>query len=142
MESEKAKSPLPPIVKVAPEVPIIEVDEDDSLHEIWITEWTEFNLPQYGLNWRIVLFSIVRADGILEWALTKEYEDRTKEVISHMRGDRFLWENTILPGVKEMMHALSPQEPEPQELTLTKTSWDDRPVSERELGIRMKKAST
>ena len=142
MGSEKENSQLPPITRVSPEIPIIEVDEDDSLHEFWTTEWTEFNLPQYGANWRIILLSVVRSDGILEWALLREYEDHSKEVISHMCGDRFVWEKTILPGVREMMHALSPQKPTPQQLTLTKSSWDERPISERDLGIRMKKAST
>ena len=139
MKSEKDNSPLPPVVRVPPQVPIIEVDEDDSLHEFWTTEWTEFTEPQYGLNWRIILLSVIRSDGILEWALVREFEDHSKEVNSHMSGDRFVWDQTILPAVKEMVRALSPREPVEQELTLTKSSWDERPVSERDLGIRMKK---
>ena len=90
MESEKDNKNQP-IVKVAPETPVIEIDDDDSPHEIWKTEWTEFDLPKYGMNWRIVLISVLLSDGILEWALIKEYEDHSKEVITHMKGDRYAW---------------------------------------------------
>jgi hypothetical protein len=86
------------VVKVAPEVPIIEIDDDDELHEIWTTEWTEFKVPQYGDNWRLVLISAILSDGILEWAIFRQYETGIKEVITHMRGDRGPLDHQSLPG--------------------------------------------
>lgn len=122
------------LLVVAPGIPIIEIDEDDSLHELWVTEWTEFDLPQYGPNWRFVLMSVVFSDGILEFALVKEYENQQKEIIVHMRGDRFQWDSSIVPNAIEMVGSLTPKEMDTP-FELRRASWD--PVaSEYDCGIR------
>lgn len=123
----------PSLIQVPPGIPIIELDEDDSLHELWATEWTEFNLPQHGLNWRLVAMSVILSGGILEFAVALEYENQEKIVLVHMRGDRFEWENSVIPRAKEMAVALTPDGMAP--LDLRQSSWDPT-VSEYDCGIR------
>lgn len=123
----------PKSVRVSPGIPIIELDEDDSLHELWATDWTEFDLPQQGLNWRLIAASAILSGGILEFVIALGYESQEKVVLVHMRGDRFEWENSVLPRAREMATALTPQEIEP--LELRRSSWDPT-VSEYDCGIR------
>ena len=123
----------PQTVQVPPGTPIIELDEDDTLHELWVTDWTEFDLPQQGLNWRLAAMSALLADGLLEFAIAMEYENQEKVVLAHMRGDRYEWEHSIIPRAQQMAIALTPASMEP--LELRKASWDPT-VSEYDCGIR------
>ena len=135
MESVPA---APKSIRVPPGIPIIELGEGDSLHEFWATEWTEFNLPQHGLNWRLVAMSIIHSGGILEFAIALEYENQEKIVLVHMRGDRFEWENSVIPRAKEMAAALTPDGMDP--LGLMQSSWDST-ASEYDCGIRRTEGS-
>ena len=128
----------PKSILVPPGIPIIELGKDDSLHELWTTEWTEFNLPQHGLNWRLVAMSVIHSGGILEFAIALEYENQEKVVLAHMRGDRFEWNNSIVPRAKEMAIVLTPEGVAPLELRLS--SWDPI-ISEYDCGIRKTEGS-
>lgn len=120
MKSEPETYSLPPSLEV------IELNEGDIEYEAWATDWTEFQEPQYGPNWRFALVSVIRSNGTLEWALIRQYEHSGKDVILHMAGDFEQWETHIIPNAQAVVKAGSPKDTKYGiELVLEKTTWKD-----------------
>ncbi len=116
----------PEVYRIPPGIPVIEIDEGDLEYEAWATEWTEFREPQYGPNWRIILISVLRASGALEFALIRQYEYAGKDVILHLQGALDQWETFVLPHAQRIAKLSSPRDPKhPLELELKKTTWQD-----------------
>ena len=116
----------PEVYRIPPGIPVIETDEHDLQHEAWATEWTEFQEPQYGPNWRLVLFSVLRASGALEFALIRQYEYAGKDVILHLSGTIGQWEAFAIPHAQRIAKLSSPSDPKyAQEMKLQKTTWKD-----------------
>ena len=53
--------------------PAITIDDDDVMHEIYWSDWTEFDDLKYGPDWRFVLISVKRNNGKIEFALIRHY---------------------------------------------------------------------
>lgn len=119
-------SKQPEVYRIPPGIPVIETDEGDLEHEAWATEWTEFREPQYGPNWRLILISVLRVSGALEFALIRQYEYAGKDVILHLIGTLNQWEAFALPHAQRIAKLSSPRDHKySQDLKLEKTTWKD-----------------
>ncbi len=108
------------ILAVNPIVPVIEIDDTDEFGEVWKTNWVEYDeiLP----SWRLILFSVLREDGEMEWALIRQIENNPSvQSILHMKGDRDRWP-AIIKMAKEYVLMVHPKG---HELDLRLSEWSD-----------------
>lgn len=110
------------IVTLPAGYPAITIDDDDKMHEIYWSEWTEFDDLRFGPDWRFALFSVERKTGKIEFALVRHYENDMKDVLVHMECGE-----SAFPSMVEMAQGIvktgSPTEPEPFEMALRKGEW-------------------
>ncbi len=104
--------------------PAILIDNDDAMHEIHWTEWTEFDDLKYGPDWRFAMFSVVRQDGQVEFALIRHYENDMKDVLIHMKCPKDVFPSMV-EKAQGIVKAGSPKDPEPFAMVLKKGEWKD-----------------
>ncbi len=112
------------IVTLPSGTPVIDIDNDDEMYEVYWSEWTEFDDLRYGPDWRFAMFSVVRKDGEIEFALIRHYENDMKDVLIHMKCSKDTFPNMV-KGAQKIVKAGSPQEPEPFVMELRKGEWKD-----------------
>jgi len=119
MKSEKMET-----YRLPPGIEVIELEDGDRPHEVYVTDWTEFQEPQYGPNWRFVLLSVIRKSGELEFALIRQYEYAGKDVVAHMKGRPENWV-MVMEHAIQIARAGSVHDPKyPVELEFEKSTWD------------------